>query len=117
MKVESIEQICQFFEKNGIQSENNQIEGKLNRVIEFTIEGEKYYIEWWINQSYLKFKNEISAPHIPFKFISIDNYSLTLLHNEQLCFYDIENIGNNKSMFYNHIPFGCLKIPFNRSKK
>ena len=113
MKAESIEKIIEFLEEQGIKTKYEQVEGNFNRVIEFEVENTIYYIEWWVNQSYLKFKNEFSSPNLPFRFIAINRNSPTNLHKLQLCFYDEPRQGDNTSMFYNEIPFGCFKIPYN----
>jgi hypothetical protein len=114
MKVETIEEIIKFLESKGIKTKYEISKaGEFNRVMEFEVEGVTYFIEWWVNQSYLKFNNEFSSTHIPFKFIEINPNSPNTKHRYQLCFYDLESAGNKESMFYNPIPFGCLKIPFN----
>ena len=114
MKAESIEKIIEFLEKQGIKAKNEQKEdGKYNRVIEFEVENTTYYIEWWVNQSYFKLKNEFSTPCFPFKYIAINTNSPTNLHKLQLCFYDEPTQGDKNSVFYSPIPFGCMKIPFN----
>lgn len=116
MKAETIEEIIKFLENKGIKTKYEIPKvgkGEFNRLIEFEVEGVTYFIEWWINQSYLKFKNEFGSPYLPFKFIEINPNSPTTSHRLQLCFYDLESAGDKQSKFYNPIPFGCLKIPFN----
>lgn len=114
MKAESIEKIIEFLEKQGIKAKHEQHEGtNFNRVIEFEVENVTYYIEWWVNQSYFKLKNEFSSPNLPFKYISVNPNSPTSLHKLQLCFYDEPTQGDKESIFYNPIPFGCMKLPFN----
>jgi hypothetical protein len=118
MKAESIEKIIEFLEKQGIKTKYEQSEGTyFNRVIEFEIEDTVYFIEWWINQSYFKLKNEFSSPNLPFKHIAINPNSPTTKHKLQLCFFDEEPQGDKDSMFYSPIPFGCMKIPFNINPK
>lgn len=114
MKADSIEKIIEFFEKHGINAKHEQHEGtNFNRIIEFEIEGATYYIEWWINQSYFKLKNEFSTPYLPFKYMAINRNSPTTKHNAQICFFDEPMQGDKESMFYSPIPFGCMKLPFN----
>lgn len=115
MKAESIEKIIEFLESGGIKAKYEKGEaGVFNRVIEFEVEGVTYFIEWWVNQCYFKLRNEFSSPVYPFKYIDINPNSPTTLHKLQLCFYDKMENGDISSMFYNHIPFGCMKIPFNK---
>ena len=115
MKAESIEKIIEFLEKQGIKVKHEQHEGiKFNRIIEFEVENATYYIEWWVNQSYFKLKNEFSTPYLPFKFIEINPNCPTALHKFQLCFYDEEVTGDKDNMLYNPIPWGCMRIPFNK---
>jgi hypothetical protein len=117
IKAESIEAVIEFLEAQGIKTKHGEGEhGFLNRIIEFEIEGSVYFIEWWINQSYFKLKNEFSTPYLPFKYMAINPNSPTENHHDQLCFYDVPTQGDNDSIFYNPIPFGCMKIPFNRKK-
>lgn len=117
MKAESIELIIEFLEKQGIKTKYDVGEpGVFNRVIEFEVENSIYFIEWWVNQSYFKFKNEFSSPYFPFKYIAINTNSPTTMHHDQLCFYDEQNSGDKSSVFYSPIPFGCMKIPFNQPK-
>lgn len=118
MKADSIEKVVEFLEKQGIKTKYEEGEdGVFNRVIEFEVENTTYFIEWWVNQSYFKLKNEFSTPHLPFKYISVNPNSPTKKHHDQLCFYDEEVVGDKNSMFYNPIPFGCMKLPFNKTKK
>jgi hypothetical protein len=116
MKAENIEQIITFLKSCGIETSNDQKPGVFNRVIEFEVEGTIYFIEWWINQSYLKFKNKFSAPYLPFKYIYINENYPTAEHSLQLCFFDELPQGNKENTFYSPIPFGCMKIPFNLPK-
>jgi hypothetical protein len=117
MKAESIEKIVEYLEKQGIKTKYEQGEpGVFNRVIEFEVEGDIYFIEWWINQSYFKLRNEFSSPYLPFKYINVNPNSPTEKHRDQLCFYDLETSGDKSSMFYSPIPFGCMQLPFNRVK-
>ena len=114
MRADSIEKVVEFLEKQGIKTKYKQSEGtNFNRVIEFELENTIYFIEWWVNQSYFKLKNEFSAPYLPFKYIAINPNSPTEKHHDQLCFYDEPTQGDKNSMFYNPIPFGCMKLPFN----
>ena len=113
MKAQSIEKIIEMLNSLGIKTiYKNDIPTQLGRIIEFEIEGTKYFIEWWTNQSYLKFKNEFSAPNIPFKHIGLNPYSPTTKHHDNLCFYDVKE-PNTGQYPYNEIPFGALRIPFN----
>jgi hypothetical protein len=113
MTADSIENVISYLVKLGIKAKNEQnIEGSLNRVIEFEIEGRVYFIEWWINQSYFKLVNEFSTPKMPFKFINVNDCSPTTLHKYELCFYD-EKKANKNDFIYNEIPFGAFRIPFN----
>ena len=122
MVANSIESIINFLLKNGFnayQQEQKPLDFNIqpfNRVIEFEVENKTYFIEWWINQSYLKLENSFSSPHIPFKFITVNRNSPNSKHKLQLCFYDEEQIGDKSSMFYNPMPFGSFKIPFNSKK-
>jgi hypothetical protein len=111
MKAESIEKIIEYLNKQGIKTKYEYIEGELNRIIEFEIEGRIYFIEWWINQSYLKFINEFSVPNLPFKYIGVNHYLPTTKHKYQLCFYDEKAVDE---IIENGIPFGAMKIPFNQ---
>lgn len=114
MTANSIEEIIAYLNKFGIKATNEQVEdGSFNRVVEFEVEGRKFYIDWWANQSYLKLENEFSSPMMPFKFINVNSYSPTTLHKLQLCFYDCKKVNNN-DFVYNEIPFGAFKIPFNK---
>jgi len=112
MKPNSTEEIIEYLSSLKIESKLVQKEDEFSRVIEFKIEDNIYYIEWWINQSYLKFENKFSSPNLPFKFINVNSNSPTTLHDKQLCFYDLvkENRGD---FIYSEIPFGSFKIPFN----
>lgn len=110
MKADSIEKIIEYLNKQGIKTKYENIEGKLNRIIEFEILGVTYFIEWWVNQSYLKFINDFSVPHLPFKYIGVNPYLPTTKHKYQLCFYD-EKITDE--VLVDRIPFGAMKIPFN----
>lgn len=112
MKADSIENVIQFLQDYRIKVIYNNTEGSLNRIIEFEIDGESYYIEWWVNQCYLKFKNAFSVPYLPFKHMSVINYSPTTLHRNHLCFYDVR-VPYNDSITYTEVPFGSFKIPFN----
>ena len=115
MKTESIEQIIDYLNNQGIKARYEESRSTdFNRIIEFEIENETYYIEWWVNQSYLKFKNAFSVPYFPFKYIVVNNYSPTTEHKYQLCFYDEEVKKDKDSIFYNPIPFGCMRFPFNK---
>ena len=113
MKADSIENVISYLTKLGIKAKNEQnTEGRFNRVIEFEIEGRTFFIEWWVNQSYLKLVDEFSTPSMPFKFINVNGYSPTTLHKRHLCFYDEKKPYDNDFM-YNEIPFGAFRIPFN----
>ena len=118
MKAESIILIIDFFKKHNIDYvyKVNGESNKFDRIIEFEIEGKTYFIEWWINQSYLKLENVFSSPHIPFKYILINTNSPNSIHKLQLCFFDELRDGDKSSMFYNPLPFGAFKIPFNIKK-
>jgi hypothetical protein len=108
MKTESIEVIIDFLEKQNIKTFYKPCDpGVFNRTIEFQIESSTYYIEWWVNQCYLKLKNEFSSPNIPFKYIAVNEFSPNTIHKYQLCFFDISNNGDT--------PFGSFKIPFNKA--
>jgi len=112
MKAESLEETIEYLEKHGFNPKNEQnVAGGLNRVITFEIEGDVYFIEWWVNQSYLKLKNKFSTAHIPFKYISIDPNIPNQDHVNHLCFYDEKS--QNIGFFSSEIPFGSFKIPFN----
>lgn len=117
MKAESIEKVIEYLEKQGVKVKYEQLDGKLNRIIEFEIGGNVYFIEWWINQSYLKFENKFSVASMPFKFIKINPNSPTTKHSHQLCFYDVKQQGEKDAMFYFEIPFGAFRIPINLAKK
>lgn len=115
MKAESIEQIVDFLNKLGIETTHEQHEGtNFNRIIEFKIDDTVYFIEWWINQSYFRFKNNPASPFIPFKYINVNEFSPTTEHKYQLCFYDLK-ADERGQLIYNEIPFGSLKIPFNKN--
>jgi len=114
MKAETIEKIITFLNQNGFKATyEDSKDSRFNRVIEFEVESKKYYIEWWVNQCYLKLENVFSCPHIPFKFLDINLNSPNSTHKKQLCFYDEKVNGDTSSVFYNPRPFGCFKIPFN----
>lgn len=108
---EGIEQIIKYLTNHNIKVKYEKLDGNFNRIIEFEIDGINYYIEWWINQSYLKLKNDFSVANLPFRYININPNSPTRKHKYQLCFYDIKNI--DTGFLYNEIPFGSFKIPFN----
>lgn len=116
MKASSIEEIIEFFKKCGICTKYEIMEGRLNRIIEFEVENTTYFIEWWINQSYFKLKNNFNSPYLPFKYISVTSNSPTVEYHEQLCFYNEKRLNDKQSMFYDEIPFGCMRIPFNIKK-
>lgn len=46
--------------------------------------------------------------------MAINSNSPTTKHKLQLCFFDEEEHGDKDSIFYNLIPFGCMKIPFKK---
>jgi hypothetical protein len=113
-KAESIENILKCLNSANIKTNYTDLkDGRYNRIIEFEVEGIKYYIQWFVNQSYLKISNEHSCPHIPFRFIYINPNSPNSKHKYQLCFFDILESGDQASIFYNPCPFGSFKIPFN----
>ena len=115
MTADTIESIIEYLKEQGIQANYDKTNaGKLglNRVIEFEVEGTKYWIEWWLNQSYLKLKNGFSKPCVPFKYINVNHNSPTSEHKLHLCFYD-EKEPKKGQFLYNEIPFGSLRIPFN----
>lgn len=105
---ESIESIVEYLNKQNIKTSYSEGEpGVFNRVLSFEVEGKEYFIEWWKNQCYLKLENKFSSTNLPFKYISVNQYSPTTIHQLQLCFYDVEQeVGR--------IPFGSFKIPFNK---
>jgi hypothetical protein len=113
MKAESIETVINFIEKQGIKVFYGTVECELNRIIKFTVEDIDYYIEWWVNQSFLRFKNDSNSACLPFKYIGAHNYSPTTKHRWHLCFYD-EKVPNKDQFMYSEIPFGALRIPFNK---
>lgn len=116
MRADKIEDIITFLKENGVEiNYDDGKAGEFNRIIELNIEGTLYYIEWWHNQSYLKFRNEFSVPSVPFKYININPYSPTSIHRLHLCFYDVKE-PKNRDFMYNEIPFGALRIPFNNIK-
>lgn len=107
LAIESIEDIIEFLNKRNIKTTYEEGEpGKFNRVLSFEVEGREYFIEWWTNQCYLKLEDKFSSTNLPFKYIEVNTYSPTSLHEYQLCFFDVrEEVGR--------IPFGSFKIPFN----
>lgn len=115
MKAESIEKVIVYLNKLGIKTGYEDKKGELNRIIEIEVEGTKYWIEWWVNQSYLKLQNNYNSPCVPFKYINMNTYSPTTEHHDHLVFYDVKE--PNKAQFlYHEIPFGALRIPFNLPK-
>lgn len=115
MKANSLEEVIEYLNSVGIETRREEKEGDYNRVVEFTVEGTTYWIEWWVNQSYLKLQQGFSKPKLPFKYINVNTYSPTTLHHDHLCFYDVPE-PNNGQFMYNEIPFGALRIPFNVKK-
>lgn len=112
IELKDIESIIAFLNLHQIKVEYKKLDGDLNRTIEFEIEGVKYYLDWWINQSYLKTQKGFSKPNLPCKFMAIHDYSPTTHHKYLLCFYDIR--AENRGQFvYSPVPFGAFKIPFN----
>ena len=115
MKAEKIEEVQAYLEGLGIKVNYEPITKDINfnRILEIEIEGEKYYIEWWVNQSYFRFKNKLSAACVPFKYINVNHSSPTTKHKLHLCFYDKKE-PNKDQFLYNEIPIGALRIPFNK---
>jgi hypothetical protein len=109
IKATTIEDIILYLTKHGIKTDyQDGIDGHFNRFIEFEIEGNKYYIQWWINESYLYLSKNEGSARIPFKYIGINPYSPTQYHKFQLCFFYEKDI-----MRPDRIPWGSFKIPFN----
>lgn len=109
---DKIELVIEFLERKcNLMPINEQVgDGNFNRTIKFNINGVDYFIEWWVNQCYLRLTDSRNAPHIPFKHIRINSNSPTMEYKYQLCFFDKYEEGNN-------IPFGSFKIPFNLNQK
>ncbi|NGM63542.1 hypothetical protein G5B30_16655 [Sphingobacterium sp. SGG-5] len=117
MKATSIEELIKYLNDLGISTEYNDGEpGKFNRLIKFTVNEIEYFIEWWVNQSYLKFGNCKGCANLPFKYISVNPNNPTKSFKFELCFYD-ELVKNEGQFSYCEYPFGCLKIPFNKARK
>lgn len=104
---ESIESIIEYLNKQNIKTTYEDESGVFNRVLSFEVEGREYFIEWWKNQCYLKLEDKFSSPNLPFKYIEVNPYSPTTIHQLQLCFYDV-------AQELCVIPFGSFKIPFNK---
>lgn len=118
MKADNIDSVIKFLQDLGIKvTYDSGPPGEFNRVIEFEVEGTTYFINWYVNQSYLKFKNKFSVPNLPFKYINAHCYSPTSLHRWNLCFYQSINQEDINSCTYNEIPFGAFRIPFNKYNK
>ena len=115
IKANTFEVLQDFITKQGftVTPAESGSKAAFNRVLKIQLEDNVFFIEWWVNQSYLKLKDEHSAPHIPFKYVSVNRNSPNAKHKLQLCFFDELREGDKNSMFYNPLPFGAFKIPFN----
>lgn len=116
MLASSIKKIIRNFNYYGIKTRYKESKDDFNRILEFEIDGTKYWIEWWKNQSYLKLQRGLVVPHIPFKYINIDTFIPADTEYKYLCFYNEKRPHNKVQSYYNEAPFGAFKIPIKPKK-
>ena len=106
MEAESIEKIIEFLEEQefscSFEKPSLENQYKFSRELSFIVEGREYFIEWWINQSYLKLESGFSKPRFPFRYLRVSTFAPTSKHKLLLEFSQTENF-----------PFASFKIPFN----
>jgi len=110
---DGIKLICEFLSKLGISNTEpiKLPDYQFNRIIEFEINGQKYYIEWFINQCTLIIGDKKSGARIPFRWMYQDTTFPLIGGNRSLGFS--QDRTETTSILDLEFPFSVLRIPIN----